>query len=108
MGYSWLNKGNNWWLANIKLQNSISLISAICTNGFAFSVVIHGTVDGVVFVKFLDKMEIKLQTSQDLLKFIILMNTWAIHISKFTKYFLGDVEAKVHFNVLYAPELAPI
>ena len=110
MGYTWLNKENNWWLANIKFQNSISLISAICTNGFAFSVVIHGTVDGAVFVKFLDKLskEIKLQTSQDLFKFIILMNNWAIHISKFTKYFLEDVEAKVHFSVPYAPELAPI
>ena len=110
MGYSWLNKGNNWWLANIKFQHSISLISAICTNGFAFSAVIHGTVDGVVFVKFLDKLskEIKLQTSQDMSKFIILMDNWAIHRSKLTKHFLEDVEAKVHFNVPYAPELAPI
>ena len=110
MGYSWLSKGMNWCLANIKFQNSISLISAICNNGFAFSAVTHGTVNGETFVAFLDELlkEIKLQTTQDLSEFINLMDNWAIYKSKLTKGFFKDNNIKVHFNVPYAPVLAPI
>ena len=110
MNYSWLNKGKSWCLTNIKFQNSISLISAICTNGFAFNAVWHGTVNGETFIVFLNELlkEIKLQTTFDLSDFIILMDNWAIHRSKLTMSFLKENKTRVHFNVPYAPELAPI
>ena len=110
MDYSWFSKGMNWCLTNIKFQNCISLINAIFTNGFAFSAVTHGTVNEETFVAFLDELfkEIKLQTTQDLSEFIILMDNWVIHRSKLTKDFFKDNNIKVNFNVPYAPELTPI
>ena len=75
-----------------------------------FSAFTHGTVNGETFVAFLDELlkDIKLQTTQDLSEFIILMDNWAIHRSKLTKGFFEDNNIKVHFNVPYAPEYAQI
>ena len=97
-------------ITNIKFQNSVSLISAICTNGFAFNAISYGTVNGAVFSKFLDKLseEIKLQKWQELSEYILLMDNCSIHRSKLVKEFLVDNKIKVHFNVAYAPELTPI
>ena len=39
VSYSWLNKGKNCYLTNTKFENSVSFISAIWTNRFAFNAV---------------------------------------------------------------------
>ena len=54
--YSWLDKGLSCWLQNIKYTGSISLLSAILSNGTHLSAVYSWTIDAKIFVQFLDSL----------------------------------------------------
>ena len=92
ISYSWLTTGKNWCVTNIKFQNNVSIIYAICTNWFAFSMISHTTINRNTFDIFLDKLSkaIKFQTTLDLSEFIIILDNWAIHQSKLTRNFFED------------------
>ena len=110
ISYSWLQKGKKCNLTNTKFTNSISLISAIWTNGFALDVISYGTVNGSKFVEFLSILseEMRVKSAMNLSDFIILMDNWAVHRSKLVRDFIVSNKMKVHFNVPYSPEPAPI
>ena len=108
--YSWLQKGENWPVTNTKFNNSISLISVICTNGLSVSGLITGIINGSNFIEFLQrlKLELKRKCNVRLDEWIIIMDNWSVHKSKLTKSYLSKWNAKVHYIVAYSPELAPI
>ena len=110
VSYSWLSKGKNWYLANTKFENNVSLISAIWTNGFACNAVLHETIKSTTIIEFLDKLSEKMRarSTLDLSDCIILMDNWSIHRSKLVRDYFAWSNLKVHFNVPDAPELAPI
>ena len=110
INYSWLEKGKSWAVTNTKFINSISLISAIWTNGFSMSAVLNWTIASLSFVKFLEqlKLELKLKWNVSFEEWIIILDNSSIHRSKLTRDFLNKSNAKVHYLVPYSPELAPI
>ena len=108
--YSWLTKGRSWSMTNTKFKNSLSLISAIWTNGFAWSAIVHEKVKGTTFRDFLVELsdQIFLRFNKLISEYIIILDNCSVHKWKITKDYFTDKKAKVHFNIPYSPELAPI
>ena len=110
INYSWLPKGLSCPITNVKLNNSISLISAIWSNGFFLSALVKGSNNSEIFLKFLERMIKELQVNWDIWihRWIILLENWSIHKSKLITDYLKQWKAKVYFIIPYSPELAPI
>ena len=110
INYSWLSKGTSYPITNMKFNNSISLISAIWSNGFSLSALVKGTNNSEIFLKFLERMIKELQVNWDIWihRWMILLDNWSIHKSKLITDYLKKWKAKVYFIIPYSPELAPI
>ena len=110
VNYSWLTKGKKCPLANIKYKNSVSMISAICSNGFSMTVCVYKTTKGSTFLQFLKALESKLDSCcwLKLCKCLIILDNCSVHRTKEVKEYFNNTHSKVHYNVPYWPELAPI
>ena len=62
INYSWLAKGKNCPVTNIKYKNSLKIISAMCSNWFSMNVSVYRTTKGSKFLKFLRALESELET----------------------------------------------
>jgi predicted PurR-regulated permease PerM len=56
LNYSWLRKGVDESIANIKFTKSISIISAITSSGTSFTAVINGTITSRLFLNYLEDL----------------------------------------------------
>ena len=88
----------------------MSLISAISTEGWMFSVSVDGTVNSNLFIEFMEKLDEFINTKQKsaIKDNIILLDNAPIHHSSSTTNYLKWEELMVHFIPSYWPENAPI
>ena len=95
---------------NIVYSESMSLISAIPTEGWMFSVSIDGTVNSNLLIRFMGKLNVFINTKQKsaIIDEIILYDNAPIHHSSSTTNYLGREELKFYFIPSYWPENAPI
>ena len=108
--YSWLDKGLSCWLQNIKYTGSISLLSAISSNGTHLSAVYSWTIDAKIFVQFLDSLFQYMDKKEDKVwsTSLIIMDNWPYQKSKLVKEKLKAWDINWIYLPPYSPELAPI
>ena len=108
--YSWLPKGKHCSVTNIKFKNSLNIISAICSNGLSINVWVNGTTKSDTILKFLKVLNFKLVvwSGLKLWEWLMILDNYAVHRTKIIKEYFKNTDWKVHYNVPYWPELAPI
>ena len=108
--YSWLDKGKSWKLFNSQYTGSMSLLSAISSNGSSFTAAYSSTVDSSIFLWFIKSLleYYSKRIIRDCCEVLLLMDNCPYQTSNSTI----DQLKKWRINVLYLPpywpELAPV
>ena len=108
--YSWLSRGKSCKIFNTKYTGSMSILSAIFSEGMSFTSAYHSTVNSDVFEQFPENLlrfieRIDPQTTSNTL---LIMDNVPYQKTKRIKMMLADWRVKVFYLVPYSPELAPI
>ena len=108
--YSWLPKGISSRIHNGKYTGSMSLLSAISTNGTSFTAVYRWTVNIKVFCHYLESLFQYINRKEEglLPKTLILMDNCPYQKSNQVKNLMRDWKANWVYLPPYSPELAPI
>ena len=108
--YSWIRKGEDETISNIGFSSSMSMISAITSNGSILSWWSADTISSNIFGGFIKSLKEfvmnKLRVPLD--KVLIILDNAAIHKSKQMKKLYIEEGLRVLFLPAYSPELAPI
>ena len=108
--YSWIRKGENETINNIWFSNSMSMISAITSEGSTISWWVNGSINSDIFSKFIRNLKEFMMKNMKLPldKVLLILDNASIHKSKSMRRLYLDEGLRVIFLPAYAPELAPI
>ena len=108
--YSWIRKGEDETINNIWFSNSMSMISAITSEGSTISWWVNSTINSNIFSKFIRALKqfviTKVRIPID--KVLLILDNASIHKSKSMKMQYLEEGFRVIFLPAYMPELAPI
>ena len=107
---SWLRRGMDETITNIKHSGSLSLISAITSSGWSFNATVAGSINSRLFIDYLKEILSFLTEQQGVMKekTLILMDNASFHRAKIVMEFLDSCGVCVAFIPPYSPELAPV
>ena len=107
---SWLKRGVEDVITNIKYSGSLSLISAITSSGSSFHATVSGWINSSLFMKFMVELTnfLKRHHGDELEKVLILLDNAPSHRAKTIKDYFKASETSVIFLPPYSPELAPV
>ena len=107
---SWLRRGMDKTITNIKYSGTLSLILAITSSGWTFNATVTGNINSNLFIKYLKEilrfLEEKHKTKKE--RILILLDNATSHRAKVVKKFLDSWGSFVAFIPPYSPELAPV
>ena len=107
---SWLRRGMDETITNIKHSGSLSLISAITSSGWSFNATVTGSINSKIFINYL-KQILSFLTEQHGVRSertLIVMDNASTHKAGIVKEFLNSWGTFVAFIPPYSPELAPV
>ena len=110
LNYSWIEKGEDNTITNIGFSSSISMWTAITSNGAVFSTVWHGSINSTIFMSFMTKLKefINKSLNVSLSKTLVILDNASTHKSKDLREFYINEGFNVAFIPAYTPEFAPI
>ena len=108
--YSWLPKGISSQIINAKYYGAWSLIAGICSDGQFIWMIVHRTVDSVIFQKYLSILCFAIDRRPDLKehRVTLSLDNASIHLSKETMNRLQQLWLNTDFISAYSPMLAPV
>ena len=108
--YSWLKKGKSWKLYNWLYTGSISLLSAISSDGSGFTAAYPSTVNSIIFVEFIESLleYYAKQATWSNSEVLVIMDNCPYQISDLTKNKLKTLGVNALYLPPYWPELAPV
>ena len=108
--YSWLAFWLPSWIHNAKWGGSMALLSAISSDGTSFTAMYRWTVNGKVFIKFLESLfqYIHKKGKEILSNSLIIMDNCPYQKSESVKELMKNWNANWIYFPPYSPELAPI
>ena len=108
--YSWIRIGENETINNIWFSSSMSMISAITSEGSTISWWVNGSINSDIFSKFIRNLKEfvmkKMKLQRD--KVLLILDNASIHKSKSMRRLYLDEGLRVIFLPANAPELASI
>ena len=95
---------------NRSLERSASFIGAITSHGYWCMTMLYSTNNSEKFVEILRKLFVWLRVGLkiDVKKIVLILDNWAIHLSKKTMNYLNEIGWKIIFVSLYSHEYCPI
>ena len=108
--YSWLEKGKEWNINNICFTKSVSLITAIISDGSIFAAAAKGNVNGELFKEFLKELKnfIELDLAADLWNWLVLIDNVPTYHSISVKKYVEKEKFNIAFIPAYSPEWAQV
>ena len=106
--YSWLRTGRSCSITNLKINNSINMITAITTTGLAINMLKYKSTNTEVFKSFLDYMLSYLKEEINSRDIGIILDNCSIHRSNLVREYCKKKGTKLYFLPQYSPELAPV
>ena len=108
--YSWLSRGRSWAIFNSHYTGSMSLLSAISSDGSSFTAAYSSTVNAKVFIAFMeDLLKFHMNRSiEDPSQVWVIMDNVPYQKSKLVHEKLKDWRLNVLYLPPYTPEFAPI
>ena len=107
---SWLRRGMDETITNIKHSGSLSLVSAITSTGWSFNATVEGTVSSKILLDYL-KQVLDFLTEHHKVKkekILILMDNAPTHRANIVMEYLNSCGTFIAFVPAYCPELAPV
>ena len=106
--YSWLRTGRSCSITNLKINNSINMITAITTTGLTINMLKYKSTNAEIFKCFLDYMLFYLKEEINPQDIGIILDNCSIHRSKLVREYCKKKGIKLYFLPQYSPELAPV
>ena len=108
--YSWAPKGINSEILNIKFENSLNIILAICSNGSWFEMLSNNTLTADRFIIFLRNLKAFLKDNNnfEFKKILIIVDNLPSHRTNKVISMLLDCGFDICFLPPYSPSLAPV
>ena len=110
LNYSLIEKGEDKTITNIGFSSSISMWTAITSNGTVFSTVWHGSINSTIFMSFITKLKefINKSLNVSLSKTLVILDNASTHKSKDLREFYINEGFNVAYIPAYTPEFVPI
>ena len=106
---SWIKKGEEGVLTNVKYSGTISIISCITDTGWTFNATVRGTINSQVFLDYFKELMNFMKKQQiDQSKILILLDNASSHRAKCVRDFAESWGVNIAFLPPYCPEMAPV
>ena len=107
---SWLRKGFEDIVTNIKHSGSMSLISWIKNSGCSFNAAVSGTIDSHIFLEYLKALlnYLEAQHSTWSSHILLILDNASFHRAKIVRDYIESRGTNVAFIPAYSPEFAPV
>ena len=108
--YSWLEKGKSGKINNTMFEGSMSILSAISSDGWSFTGLFHWTIDKTMFIKFLENLfrYLEMYDFHSINQTVFIMDNVPYQKTKWVKEVLLEWKANAIYIPPYSPELAPV
>ena len=108
--YSWSMRGEINEAKNSPFVGSLSLVTAICSNGWWITMLTNETIDSTKFIVFIENLNWWLidHSNFNYSNVLIILDNWSIHKSKETLFKLKKINWKIIYLPAYSPMLAPV
>ena len=108
--YSWLSRGKSCKIYNTKYTGSMSLLSAISSEGWSFTAAYTSTVNSDIFIQFIENLfrYINKIDAQSIPKTLIIMDNVPYQKTNKVQSVLSGRRVSTIYLPPYSPELAPI